>query len=72
MVIFHVFVKEPSCTKEIDTVNEEEQEQLVGGVKKPQLAQKTVKDWFKTPVFYKVCTLWFEIMIICIFNSSDT
>ncbi|XP_066926720.1 major facilitator superfamily domain-containing protein 12-like [Clytia hemisphaerica] len=69
MVIFHLFVKEPSCTKEIDSVNEEEQEHLVGGAKKPQLAQKTVNDWFKTPVFYKVG--WLYMMTRLIVNISQ-
>ena len=56
MLVFHVFVKEPSIPVEIDTMSDDEleQESLVSNVKKPRFVQKTTSDWFKTPLFYKV------------------
>lgn len=65
MFIFHIFVKEPSSRVEIDSASDDEggeQESLVSSVKKPRFVQKTTSDWFKTPLFYKVCFAVFNSM----------
>lgn len=68
MVIFHVFVKEPNTPVEIDSMADDdeelEQESLVSSVKKPVFKQKTISDWFRTPLFYKVFYAFYFILFV--------
>lgn len=69
MIIFHVFVKEPNRIVGIDSPGDEEQRSLAGGDSSRAFVQKSNKDWFKAPLFYKVG--WLYMMTRLIVNVSQ-